>query len=327
MNAALSTFISLLLVGSALGVAVLTVTPLIFRKEGTASSAWIAPALGVLGLFAAVSGGTIRFLDLATVAGVVLLGGVAGAGWSPSGRKALLVLGLFCLVAGLLARLDAFSGVIAFVAESGWEAVRTFSPDSLSWGVARSAGFVAFLSATGAVLLGTRSPARLPVGGLPARVYALHRALGIASVLALAVHLVSLWLDSYVQFSWSQLLLVPWTSSYRPVAVTFGFLAMVSLLLTAASGGLRRLLPGWRAVHALAYLTFALGLVHGLLAGSDTGSPWAIAFYIAALLAVGWTVIRRFFQRGHPAGAHRRRSPKTRHGDERVTGSHAGDSL
>jgi len=84
---------------------------------------------------------------------------------------------------------------------------------------------------------------------------------------------------------------------YEPFAVTLGWLAMIALLLTAASGGLRRLLPGgaWRIVHALAYLTFALGLLHGLLAGSDAGSPFALAFYLAALLAVGWAVYRRLF--------------------------------
>jgi hypothetical protein len=36
-------------------------------------------------------------------------------------------------------------------------------------------------------------------------------------------------------------------------------------------------------VHALAYVTFAPSLVHGLMAGSDTASPWALAFYAAAL--------------------------------------------
>ncbi len=34
-------------------------------------------------------------------------------------------------------------------------------------------------------------------------------------------------------------------------------------------------------LHALAYVTFALSLVHDLVAGSDTGSPWALAFYAA----------------------------------------------
>ena len=36
-------------------------------------------------------------------------------------------------------------------------------------------------------------------------------------------------------------------------------------------------------MHALAYVTFAPSLVHGLMTGSDTGSPWALAFYAAAL--------------------------------------------
>jgi hypothetical protein len=34
-------------------------------------------------------------------------------------------------------------------------------------------------------------------------------------------------------------------------------------------------------MHGLAYVTFALSLVHGLMAGSDTGSPRALAFYAA----------------------------------------------
>jgi hypothetical protein len=36
-------------------------------------------------------------------------------------------------------------------------------------------------------------------------------------------------------------------------------------------------------MHGFAYVTFALSLVHGLMAGSDTGSPRALAFYAAAL--------------------------------------------
>jgi hypothetical protein len=33
-----------------------------------------------------------------------------------------------------------------------------------------------------------------------------------------------------------------------------------------------------------------------LLAGSDSGSPWALAFYVVALLAVGWAVYRKLFR-------------------------------
>lgn len=79
----------------------------------------------------------------------------------------------------------------------------------LSWGTARASGLVAFLAATGAIVLGARRPTRLPLWGLSARVYALHRALGIVGLLATAVHLISLGLGEFIEFTVSQLLLVP----------------------------------------------------------------------------------------------------------------------
>jgi sulfoxide reductase heme-binding subunit YedZ len=257
-----------------------------FTLDGESSvQGWAVSGFGTLALVLAMLGGTMSALDLATAFGVILFGGIAGAGWNPRGKRALLSMGLVFLAVGLIPRLVTFLTLGGAAGAAG---------ASLPWAVARAAGFVAFSSATGAMLLGTRSPARLPVGGLPARLYALHRALGITAILAVAVHLVSLWLDTFVQFSWIQLLLAPWTASYRPFAITFGFLALISLLATASSGALRRKLPGWRTVHLLAYATFALGLVHGILAGSDSGSPWAIIFYIAALFAVVLTLLRRY---------------------------------
>ena len=165
------------------------------------SLAWTGSASGVLCL-AAASAGSIRPLDLAAVAGVVLLGGVAGAGWSPRGKSLLLALGALGFAAMLYTRFQAFTQL--FDAQAVL--------DGITWGVARSSGFVAFLAATGAVVLGARRTSALPIGGLPARVYALHRALGIAAVTAMAVHLVALWTDDFVEFTPVQFLFLPWTS-------------------------------------------------------------------------------------------------------------------
>jgi sulfoxide reductase heme-binding subunit YedZ len=257
-----------------------------FTLEGNSPpQGWTVAFLSTSALVLAMFSNTMSPLDLATAFGAVLFGGIAGAGWNPRGKQTLLAVGLIFLVVGLIPRLVA---VLALGGPAG------VASTSLPWAVARAAGFVAFLSATGAVLLGTRSPARLPVGGLPARLYALHRALGITAILAVAVHLISLWLDTFIQYSWVQLLLAPWTASYRPFAVTFGFLALISLVATASSGALRTVLSGWRTVHLLAYATFALGLVHGILAGSDSGSLLAILFYVVALFAVVLTLLRRY---------------------------------
>jgi methionine sulfoxide reductase heme-binding subunit len=120
------------------------------------------------------------------------------------------------------------------------------------------------------------------------------------ALLATAIHLLALWLDEFIQFSWAQLLLVPWTASYEPFGVTLGWISLLLLVLVAASGALRRWLPGWRVVHAVSYLIFALGLVHGLIAGTDAGSPFALAFYLATLLAAGWATYHRLFRAGPP---------------------------
>ena len=262
-----------------------------FTLDGKSSlQGWAIAILSTLALAFGTLTHATHLLDLAPMVGGVLFGGIAGAGWNPRGRRALLFLGFFSLIVGLFPHLGAI-----LASGGGVGAGSILRDSSLSWAVARSAGFVAFLSATGAVLLGVRRPARLPIGGLPARLYALHRAFGITAILALALHLIALRLDTFVSFSWTQLLLAPWTSSYRPFAVSIGALAMVSLILTAASGGLRRLLPGWRSVHTASYLTFGLSVVHGLLAGSDAGSPVVMFLYSAALLAVGITLFRRFF--------------------------------
>ena len=239
-----------------------------------------------------------------------MVGGIAGAGWAPPAKRALLVVGLLCLAAAVVARFLAFFEVATI---EGAEAVaQAVAGVSLSWATARASGLVAFLAATGAIVLGARRPARLSLGGLAARVYALHRALGIAALLATAVHLISLWLEEFIEFTVSQLLLVPWTSSYEPFGLTMGWLAMLFLVLAAASGGLRRLLPGWRVVHTVSYLTFALGFVHGLLAGTDAGSPLALAFYLATLLVVGWATYRRLFPSKPPRRSDPRREPAGR---------------
>lgn len=248
---------------------------------------WVAAALGSVGLILAFASRTTRLADLGMVVGITLLSGILGAGWKPERKIVFLAVGYAGLLLGILARFVAFTTALGSTAAA--------PSGNLPWDLARSAGFVAFVSATGAVVLGARRPSNLPLRGLPARIYALHRALGITSLFALAVHLVSLRVDTFIGFSWSELVFVPWTGDYRPLAVTVGWTAMLLLILTAASGGLRRILPGWRTVHALAYVTFAASLLHGVLAGSDSGSPWIIAVYLISLVCVATAILLRFF--------------------------------
>ena len=64
-----------------------------------------------------------------------------------------------------------------------------------------------------------------------------------------------------------------------------------AFVLAALSGWLRlttaRVLSerGWRWLHAIAYLGWALCLDHGILAGPDTAQRWAMVAYVAGVLA------------------------------------------
>lgn len=278
--------------------------------EESTPMAWAASALGAAGLVLALAGGTTHALDLATAAGVALVATVAGAGWQPSGRRTLLGLGLLGLLVGVVARLAAFSYLA--VPELGpGAALAEAASQSPLLGVARSAGFVAFASAGASIVLGVRKPAKLPIGGLPARLFALHRALGMVAVLATAAHLLALGASAAVELSWVQILIFPWSTPYNPTAAILGWLATLCLLATAASGVLKRRLPNWRIVHYASYATFALGLLHGLIAGTNSGSPPALLFYLASLAAVGWATYRRLF----PPDAPSQRAPKKSSGE------------
>jgi hypothetical protein len=105
---ALLTLLALALACAAPIVALLVVP----ARGPTPRRAWVAIALCVSALAAAALSGTTSLLDLTAVAGVVLVGGIAGAGWAPPAKRALLVVGLLCLAAAAIARFLAFFEVV-----------------------------------------------------------------------------------------------------------------------------------------------------------------------------------------------------------------------
>jgi sulfoxide reductase heme-binding subunit YedZ len=97
---------------------------------------------------------------------------------------------------------------------------------------------------------------------------------GYLSLLALGfifLHVAVLLWDSYAPFSIVQLL-VPFTSTYRPLAVGLGIISLYLTLLVTVSFYLRRRI-GYktsRLLHYSSFLAYAGATVHGILAGTDT---------------------------------------------------------
>ena len=150
-----------------------------------------------------------------------------------------------------------------------------------AWYVARAGGLLAFVLLTASVVAGLLLSGKARLEGWPR--FALedvHRFLGLLAGSFILLHGGALLVDSYLPFSLGNLL-IPGTAPYRPLEVAAG--------VVAVTNHYRKALPRrfWRRAHYLNFAVWLLALVHGITAGTDTGSAWAIALYLAAAAAVG----------------------------------------
>src|SRR4051794_5231456 len=131
------------------------------------------------------------------------------------------------------------------------------SQDPLLWYVNRSTGLVLLVLLTLTTALGVLSARRAPGpgGAVPRFVpQAVHRSLGLLSLLLLAVHIASAVLDEYVDIRWWHAL-APAGLQYRPVWLGLGVVASDVLLAAVLSSLVRVRLRHrhWRAVHLTTY--------------------------------------------------------------------------
>ena len=110
---------------------------------------------------------------------------------------------------------------------------------------------------------------------------ALHRNVALLSISMLAAHVATAVLDTYVDIRWWQALVPYLGSTYEPVWLALGTLALDLLLAVAVTSLLRTRMQhrSWRAVHLLAYIGWALSVGHALGIGTDlrSGATWAVA--------------------------------------------------
>jgi sulfoxide reductase heme-binding subunit YedZ len=114
-----------------------------------------------------------------------------------------------------------------------------------------------------------------------------HRALSSASLGLTLAHAAALLGDRTVRFDLLSVM-VPFASPYRPWAVAAGVFAVYAAALVHGSFALRGRLgaKSWRRIHYLSFALYLSALVHGITAGSDTGS-WAMrGMYLASALSV-----------------------------------------
>ena len=163
------------------------------------------------------------------------------------------------------------------------------------WFLARSSGIVAWALLVASVALGlvlsTRALGRRPT---PAWSLDIHRGVSGMAVFLTATHLGALVADTYVEFGLAELL-VPMTSSWRPLAVTWGVVALYLLIAVEVSSLLRTRIPlsVWRGIHMMSFVLYGLATVHFVTAGTDVeGMPGTIAVIGSMVLVAALTLVR-----------------------------------
>jgi sulfoxide reductase heme-binding subunit YedZ len=158
------------------------------------------------------------------------------------------------------------------------------------WITSRAAGIAAMVLSSAAVgaglLIGSRGGVLKGFGG---DTKALHEALSLATLVAIAVHGAALLGDHFLHPSIFEIS-IPFTSAYRSfwtgIGIATGWaLAALGLSYYARSWvGQNR----WRSLHRFTTLFWLLGIVHSLGSGTDAGQPW---FLLALLVTAGPALI------------------------------------
>ncbi len=150
------------------------------------------------------------------------------------------------------------------------------------WYMARSAGMTSYGLLSLVVLLGVSTTSTFwDKWKLRKLMNQMHQYAALLIFPFLIFHLWGLHQDTSVPFRWLTLL-VPFMDHYRPIPTGFGILTlygMVVLMITAYARkhvGVKL----WRTIHYASFPMFIMVTLHGLLAGTDSKSQWAMLVYL-----------------------------------------------
>lgn len=156
------------------------------------------------------------------------------------------------------------------------------------WLASRSAGIVAMVLVTAAVLLGLTLGGRLTRRpGLARVIKTIHEQTALAGLIAIALHGAMLLGDPWLRPGLTGLA-VPFAMGYRPAFTGLGVIAGELAAILGLTYYVRhRLSPRrWRLAHRLTPLVYVLALIHALGAGTDTGSAWLRTPLLASAIPV-----------------------------------------
>jgi sulfoxide reductase heme-binding subunit YedZ len=177
----------------------------------------------------------------------------------------------------------------------------------LFWITSRAAGTLALVLSSLAVCAGLLMSMRVVRGrGLELR--ATHEVLALATMVAIAVHALSLLGDHFLHPSLADIS-VPFASGYKTAWTSIGIVAGWATISLGLSYYVRGRIgqQRWRKLHSFTALAWVLGVAHSLGEGTDAGRLWFLVMVgIVVVPAVLLLLARQAFRNNSGRLTHNR---------------------
>lgn len=144
------------------------------------------------------------------------------------------------------------------------------------WLASRSAGIVAFVLITTAVIIGLLMASKvIKKPGLKRNLVKVHEQVALTALVAIGAHGVFLLGDAWLKPGITGIT-IPFTLEYRSLWTGMGIIAGYLALLLGPTFYWRRRIGGkrWRQIHRATVVVFALAVAHSLGSGTDGASTW-----------------------------------------------------
>ena len=181
----------------------------------------------------------------------------------------------------------------------------------LPWVFERLLGFLAYLAMTGSVVYGLLLSTKIldAIAHRPIT-FALHQDLACIGLGLAGGPRDAARPRPTVPFTLAQIA-VPGLAPYAPLWVGVGQVAFYLMALVVGSFYVRRQIGqrAWRTLHYVTFLAFVGATGHGIIAGTDTGTPWAWWIYVGRSIVVVFLLVYRIAQSSRWSAAAGRSAP------------------
>lgn len=164
------------------------------------------------------------------------------------------------------------------------------------WYLSRTSGFAAYALLWFSMVFGLLLSNKLAKSttGMPFS-FDLHQFTSLASLAFTLFHMFILLGDKYIGYTFSQLFVPFAQADFQPFWSGVGQLGFYAMVLVTITFYLRSKISYrlFHIIHVVSYAMFLMALAHGLFAGTDTNTWWAMALYLGtAAITLFLTVYR-----------------------------------